>query len=177
MINDTNTLILERNDLDDIPRFPLNQPYRIRTYQPGDEIHWYKIHLQADRLSNITEKLFCSQFGSDLEELSKRQFYLCNSDEVIGTASAWHDKNYKNGSYGRVHWVAIKPSYQRLGLSKPLLSEVLQALARLAHEKAYVSTSRLRPVAIRLYKSFGFVEVLGTQSPNQRIQRTRAPLI
>lgn len=159
MMNDRNRLILERDDLDDIIRFPLKQPYRIRTYRLGDEVRWHEIHLEADNFSNITEELFCSQFGSDLEELSKRQLYLCHSDEVIGTASAWYDKNYKNGSYGRVHWVAIRPSYQGLGLSKPLLSEVLQALLRLGHKKAYLSTSRLRPVAIRLYKSFGFVEV------------------
>jgi len=158
-MNDANRVIMERDELRDIPQFPLQEPYRIRTYQPGDEAHWYNIHREADKLSNITDELFHAQFGSDREELSLRQFYLCHSDEVIGTASAWHDKNYKDGSYGRVHWVAIRPSQQGRGLSKPLLSEVLQALARLGHKKAYLSTSRLRPVAIKLYKSFGFVEI------------------
>ncbi len=150
---------MERPNLDDIPRFSLQKPYEIRTYEPGDEAHWYDIHVEADKLSNITKDLFASQFGSDQEELSARQFYLCHSREVIGTASAWYGEHYKDGSYSRVHWVAIRPSYQGRGLSKPLLSEVLHALARLGHNKAYLTTSRLRPVAIGLYRSFGFVEV------------------
>jgi len=153
------SVIMERGNLENIPRLPLREPYRIRPYQPGDEAHWYDIHLEADKLSDIAPDLFASQFGSDPDELAARQFYLCRGDEVIGTASAWYDTEYKDGTYGRVHWVAIRPSFQGRGLSKPLLSHVLQALARLGHKKAYLTTSRRRPVAIRLYRSFGFVEV------------------
>lgn len=158
-MNDTNKVIMERDNLDGIPLFPLKEPYRIRTYEPGDEVHWYNIHMEADKFSNVTEELFSSQFGSDHHELSTRQLYLCDSDKVIGTASAWHGKDYKDGSYGRIHWVAIRPSCQGLGLSKPLLSEALQTLVKLGHNKAYLDTSRLRPVAMRLYGLFGFVEV------------------
>jgi len=95
----------------------------------------------------------------DPDELAKRQFYLCRGEKVIGTATAWLGRDYKDGSYGRVHWVAIRPAYQGQGLSRPLMSEVLRALKRLGHERAYLTTSRRRPIAIRLYKSFGFVEV------------------
>ena len=154
-----NTVIMERRNLDNIPRHSLQKPCVIRPYESGDEVYWYDIQRTADKLSNITEDLFASEFGLNREELSTRQFYLCHSRKVIGTASAWHGTDYKDGSYGRVHWVAIMPSYQGRGLSKPLLSEVLQALKRLGHKRAYLTTSRLRHVAIDLYKSFGFVEV------------------
>jgi GNAT superfamily N-acetyltransferase len=149
---------MERQDLKGIARFDLEEPCTIRTYQPGDERHWYSIHLEADKLSNITQELFASQFGSDQRVLSTRQLYLCDADSVVGTATAWYGDTYKDGSYGRVHWVAIRPSHQGRGLSKPLLSEVLQTLARLGYTKAYLTTSRLRPVAMHLYRSFGFIE-------------------
>ncbi len=158
-MNVTNSVVMERQNLADVPRCSLQKSYLIRTYEPGDEAHWYDIHLEADKLSNITDGLFAFQFGLDQRELSTRQFYLCHSGEVIGTASAWHGTSYKDGSYGRVHWVAMRPSYQGRGLSKPLLCEVLQALKRLGYRRAYLTTSRLRRVAMGLYKSFGFVEV------------------
>jgi len=150
---------MERPDLDDIPSFPLPESFRIRTYDPGDEAHWYDIHLEADKLSDIAEDLFTAEFGSDRDELAKRQFYLCHGENIVGTATAWHGRDYKDGSYGRVHWVAIRPAYQGRGFSKPLMSEVLQALRCLDHRRAYLTTSRRRPVAIALYKSFGFVRV------------------
>lgn len=158
MMNIMETVIMERS-LDDVPPHSPQKPTVIRPYESGDEAHWYDIHLEADKLSNITEGLFRSEFGLDREELSTRQFYLCHAGKVIGTASAWHGTNYRDGSYGRVHWVAVRPSYQGRGLSKPLLCAVLQALTRLGHQRAYLTTSRLRPVAMGLYKSFGYVEV------------------
>jgi GNAT superfamily N-acetyltransferase len=59
--------------------------------------------------------------------------------------------------YGRVHWVAIVPEWQRHGLAKPLLTVVCQRLQELGHERAYLTTAPERIPAINLYLSFGFV--------------------
>jgi len=158
-MNNADRVIMERPNLEGIPSFEPPESYRIRPYKSGDEAHWYDIHLEADKISDITEDLFAREFGSDPDELAQRQFYLCHGEKIIGTAAAWHGRDYKDGSYGRVHWVAIRLSYQGRGLSKPLMRKVLSALRELGYEKAYLTTSRRRPVAIRLYQSFGFVEV------------------
>ena len=158
-MTDENTVIMERGNLLDIPRYTLPEGYAILTYQPGDEGHWYEIHLDAEHYAEVTEELFATEFGSDVDELSKRQFYLHHGKEVVGTASAWYDLNYKDGAYGRIHWVAIKSRHQGLGLSKPLMSRVCLTLASLGYDKACLSTSRLRPVAIHLYEQFGFTIV------------------
>lgn len=152
-------LLMERDSLDDVPCFPVPTGYAILPYRPGDEKHWLDIHLDADRLSPITPALFEEQFGSDVEELGARQFYLHHGAEVVGTCSAWYDRTYKDGTWGRVHWLAIKTSYQGKGLSRPLLSGVLIALRQLGHTRAYLTTLRQRPRAIRLYESFGFLAV------------------
>ncbi len=154
-------LIMERKDLLNIPRYKPAEGYLILPYRPGDEAHWLEIHKDSDQYNDVTDDLFANQFGSDIHELSRRQLYLHHGDEVVGTASAWYDLDYKDGAYGRVHWIAIKRAHQGLGLSKPLMSEVCVRLAALGHEKACLTTSQQRPVAIHLYKTFGFEIVPG----------------
>ena len=60
-MNNSDTFIMERNHLNDIPSFPLKEPYRIGAYEAGDELCWHEIHLEADNFSNITSDLFASR--------------------------------------------------------------------------------------------------------------------
>jgi GNAT superfamily N-acetyltransferase len=109
---------------------------------------------------SITPKLFRSQYRGDEEALAKRQLFLLNSDGTpIGCATAWTYDGFRDPSYGRIHWVALLPAYQGAGLSKPLLSLACRRLRELGHTRAYLTTSWTRPVAIALYRQFGFVEV------------------
>jgi GNAT superfamily N-acetyltransferase len=147
---------MEREDLEDIPDFPLPEGYSIRAYRPGDEAHWVDIHVDAERFIEATPALFEEQFGPDAGELRRRQFYLRHGEEVVGTCSAWHDKSYKDGTWGRVHWLAIRTAHQGRGLSKALLSHVLRVMKELGHSKAVLTTLRRREVAVRLYENFGF---------------------
>ena len=154
-------LIMERNNLLNIPPYNPADGYLILPYRPGDEAHWLEIHKDADQYSDVTDDLFVNEFGSDVHEFSRRQLYLHHGNEVVGTASAWYDLDYKDGAYGMVHWIAIKRAHQGLGLSKPLMSEVCVRLADLGHKKACLTTSQQRLVAIHLYKTFGFEIVPG----------------
>lgn len=156
---DTTRVVMQRPHLDGVGHFALDQPFRIRPYEPGDEARWYAIHRVADPPFTDTEGLFVHEFGADAAVLAARQLYLCDGDAVVGTASAWHDPGYADGTWARVHWVAIDPAYQGRGLSKPLLARVLRVAAGLGHRRAFLTTQRFRTVAIGLYASFGFVEV------------------
>lgn len=146
-----------RPNLDDIPIFALPDGYSIRRYQRGDEQAWVRIHVAADRYNLITPALFQQQFGAASEALTLRQLYLVDSHgTAVGTTSAWLDDRHKGDGFGRIHWVAIVPECQGLGLSKPLLSQACRLLRSLGHSKAYLDTSTARVVAINLYLSFGF---------------------
>ena len=146
-----------RNNLNNIPQFDVPPPFTIRTYQPGDNEAWIRIHIESDFYSTITPTLFHEQFGHDEEILSARQFYLCDGDgTAIGTASAWFT-DYRGQPNGRVHWVAIVPSMQGKGLAKPLLTAVCNRLAEFGHERAFLDTASVRGPAIQLYLKFGFV--------------------
>lgn len=77
----------------------------------------------------------------------------------MGTAAAWTYDEFRGPEWGRVHWVAVAGKYQGRGLSKPLLSIVLRRMVDLGHTAAYLTTDRARPVAVALYRSFGFTEL------------------
>ena len=101
--------------------------------------------------------MFKEYFGADEEKLNQRQFYICNTDnETIATATSWYNEDYHGEDIGRIHWVAVHPDYQGLGLAKPLISNVLRRLKKLGHKKAYLRTLSVRTPAICLYLSFGF---------------------
>jgi GNAT superfamily N-acetyltransferase len=108
---------MTRANLDNVPEFALPSGFALRWYQPGDEQHWLRIHLAADRLDEITPELFQTQFGlaaerglqsastcerrsgmkSALHELGKRQCYLlAPTGEVIGTGTAWFNDNFED---------------------------------------------------------------------------------
>ena len=146
-----------RGDLNDLPQFALPAGCGIRWYRPGDEADWLAIHRLADQHIVFTDRTFQIEFGQDVEELQRRQCYLCDAaGRAIGTTTAWYDNDYNGKVYGRVHWVAIVPPMQGRGLAKPMMTAVCNRLVELGHRRAYLTTSTLRIPAICLYLNFGF---------------------
>ena len=152
-----NRLTMIRPSLEAIPDFRLPAGFKLRWHAPGDEALWLEIHLKAERFNPISPELFQQQFGTDAEQLKRRQCYLLSPDEkAIGTATAWYGKEPEVKEFGRVHWVALLPEHQGRGLSKPLLSAVCNRMRELGHTQAYLTTSVERKAAIGLYLRFGF---------------------
>ncbi len=152
-----------RENLDDIPEYPLPAGYSIRWYQPGDEDLWLAIQSLADKYTDVTPDLFEDEFGSDAGVLSERQCFLCDSDDKgIGTASAWFG-NDGGQSLGRIHWVAIVPQHQGKGLAKALLAAICDRLRSLGHSKTYLTSQTCRIPAINLYAKFGFVPSIDSE--------------
>ena len=148
---------MTRANLDHVPEFALPAGFALRWHQPGDEAHWLRIHLVADRLNRITPELFQMQFGSNAKLLRDRQCYLlAPTGQVIGTGTAWFNDNFEGGRWGRVHWMSIVPEFQGQGLGKALLSAICRRLRELGHERAYLITGAARVPAIGLYWKFGF---------------------
>lgn len=166
-----------RASLDGLPGFALPGGFGLRWYQPGDEAHWRRIQLAAERFIEITPELFGKQFGlgearglqpasaqeqsggmnSALRDLCERQCYLLDPhDEIIGTGTAWFGDDSEGERWGRVHWMAILPEFQGRGLGKGLLTGICRRLHELGHERAYLHTSAARIPAIKLYLRFGF---------------------
>lgn len=149
-----------REDLENIPSYRLPAGYSFRYYHPGDEETWIALQAPFYPPGAITLDVFRKYFGSDAGLLAERQGYLLDSaGRPIGAITAWVYDGFRGPEYGRIHWVCIAKEYQGRGLSKPLLTLACLRLRELGHTKAYLTTDRLRPVAVRLYRQFGFVEL------------------
>ena len=152
------SLIMLRDTLDNIPQYAPPEGYYLRPYQAGDEQHWLDIHRESDNLNDFPPDIFVQQFGDNEVTLAERQVYLCDAEGVpVGTATAWFNDDFRGLRYGRIHWVALRPSVQGRGLSKPLLTAVCNRLKAFGYERAYLTTGSLRLPAIGLYLKFGFV--------------------
>jgi len=171
-MNDSVTMI--RENLDNIPSFILPSGYSIKWYEHGDEKVWEEIQSASDRYNKITSDLYHIEFGFNEEQLHSRQCYILDHEGIaIGTATAWFDDSNKGLPSGRVHWVAIVPTSQGLGLAKPLMTTICERLKSIGHGRAYLTTSTARIPAINLYLMFGFApNIVGKKDLEawQRIQ-------
>lgn len=169
-------ICMVREHLDDIPRYDLPDGYGLRTYRPGDEESWVAIHQDADTLQDVTARTFERNFGDDRAALADRCFFLvAPGGRDVGTGTAWYDREFRGGGYGRVHWVCILRDWQGRGLAKPLMSAVLDRLAR-SHDRAFLTTAPGRPRAINLYLRFGFRPCAGPPEEREAWQHVARTL-
>ena len=151
-------LTMVRDHLDHLPSFGCPAGYAIRSFRRGDAEHWARVEAMACEFLSQDEALreFHEEFDPHASELEDHCFLLeANQGEVIGTAMAWYE-DFAGEVRGRVHWVGIVPAHQGRGLAKPLLSTVLNRLAR-SHRSAFLTTQTTSYRAINLYLNFGFV--------------------
>ena len=150
-------VIMERPTLDQLPRCANEPSCTLRAYQPGDDALWARIQSEADRYNTITSSLFAHEFGSDASEHSRRiLFAVSTNHEVVGTSTAWWGSSPAD-EWGRVHWVAVRPSWQRQGFGRKLLVETCHRLRHVGHRKAFLTTSPVRLEALRLYRSLALI--------------------
>jgi len=148
-----------RDNLRDIPEFPLPAGYRLRSYRPGDREAWVRIW-QAASVRGwdwSTPQGFDGEFGRDLKSMPKRCVFLATDDGTeVGTVTAWY-RRFRGKRWGMVHWFAIVPEHQGRGLGKPLLAEALRRMRAVGHRRAMVGTQLVRLPAIKTYLDLGFV--------------------
>jgi ribosomal protein S18 acetylase RimI-like enzyme len=152
-------VVMENNDLKRIAVPDLQAPYHIKWYEPGDRDKWLEVQTAAEKYVEINEDLYRETFEGGTLSLAERQcFLMCDSDPV-GTGTAW-SADHEGQEIGELHWVAVRPSHQGLGLSKPLTATLCNRLVDLGHRKAFLITSTKRFAAISLYYKFGFKPVI-----------------
>ena len=155
-------LLLE-SSLDSISEYLLPAGYYFEFYQDGDRDTWIEIEKSAKEFSDYDEGLAAwNRYYSGREnELYNRMVFVTNSQgEKVGTATAFYDINGKDKSNaGWLHWVAIKRAYQGKGLSKPLITYVLNVMKALGYNHAKIPTQTNTWLAVKVYLDLGFTPI------------------
>ena len=157
-------MILER--LDQLPYHPLPEGYQLRNFREGDEDTWSEIETSVDEFKSVDKasEHFHEEFGPYIDEMKIRCFFIDTAGgRSIGTATAWYNRDFRDGTYGRLHWVGIHPDLQGKKLGKPLTSAAMDRLAQY-HKKAYLTTQTTSFIAIKIYLDFGFEPYLTMDS-------------
>ena len=145
-----------REHMEDIPEMPFPKGFGFRNYRLGEGYIWTRIQRAAEPFIKIDDGLFDREFGHHLRVMEDRSFVVITDEgEEIGTITAWWNPDWRGKEWGQIHWVAIHPDYQGLGLSKPMMAIAMKRL-RQSYNRAFLGTSTRRIVAVKIYLDFGF---------------------
>lgn len=144
----------------------LPEGYHFRFFQDGDEQIWVKILTLAGEFATkqaATER-FQNEFDQVRDHLKERMIFIVTEDnQAVGTAIGWYNEEFKDGCYGRLHWVSIVPEFQGRGLARPLVTKALKIMEE-EHRKAYLTTRPRSYKGIKLYLDYGFKPLLTTET-------------
>lgn len=137
---------------------PLPPGFTLRGMVGEEDIAaWVSIWREAHPGLAVDAARFHRAFGNDPALIAERCLLLSDpSGFPIGVGAAWYDDDFCGAPAGRVHWLALRPTHQGLGLGSALLCSVLDLLTRL-HSRNYLVTQGDRLDAIRLYMRHGFL--------------------
>jgi ribosomal protein S18 acetylase RimI-like enzyme len=151
-------LVMLRDNRKPIPQYKPEKGFYIKKFKRGQEKDWADLEYSVGEFKSKKEALglFFKEFGTNIELLCQRCFFLYNKDrEIIGTVMGWEDSDFFSTLTGRMHWLCIRPDYQNRGLAKPLITAALNEISK-HREIVYLTTLPVNFPAIRLYLDFGF---------------------
>ena len=142
-----------------VPRFALPPGFAFSFFQPGDEKSWAKIEASVLEFSDELDALmyFQKDYLPFALELERRCLFVENPEgEKIATSSAWW--NYTGQRRDPwLHWVAVEPRYQNLGLGKALISKITQVMVEIEGDRDfYLHTQTWSHKAIKIYEKMGY---------------------
>lgn len=155
-------LLLER-DLDTIQHFVLPEGYQFVFYAPGDRDAWIAIEKSAKEFNSYDKGLEAwNRYYAENEKILENRmvFVEDNQGRKVATATVYFDITGRDKSGdGWLHWVAVRREYQGKGLSKPLISYVLNIMRGLGYTHAKIPTQTTTWLACKIYLDLGFAPV------------------
>ncbi len=138
--------------------FRLPEGYGIRLYTPGDEREWAAVEASVGEFDSPAEAeaYFARTFLPYQGQARRRCFFILAPGNVYaGTCTAWF-MSLETQKPGMVHWFAVRPEYQGLGLGKALLGKVMRFFQADGAFPVYLHTQTWSHKAVGLYHEAGF---------------------
>ncbi len=152
--------LMLRAEITDMKEIPLPAGYHYEMYRDGDRDAWIAIEQSAKEFGNYEEGLdaWKRYYADHTVELPERMAFVVNeAGEKVATATAFYDiRGIDQSGDGWLHWVAVKREYQGRGLSKPMISHVIQIMKRLGYTYAKIPTQTTTWLAVKVYLDLGF---------------------
>ncbi|MCL2406586.1 MAG: GNAT family N-acetyltransferase [Defluviitaleaceae bacterium] len=153
-------ILMHRKKGTPIPVAELPTGFKFSFFKPGDEKAWAKIEASVYEFSDELEALiyFQKEYLPFVSELERRCLFIENEKgEKIATSTAWW--NYTGIRRDPwLHWVAVHPNYQNLGLGKAIVSKVLQLTLEIEGDRDfYLHTQTWSHRAVKIYEKLGYI--------------------
>lgn len=155
-------LCMDRN-LKDIPDTSL-EGYHLRSYKPGDEVHWDKIIRESFGMDDIS---FDAHMRNDSEYRPERVIFLCCDDIPVATASGWF-KDEHGLDTGYLHMVGVLKDHGGKGLGAIVSYGALSAMKDEGRTRVVLNTDDFRIPAIKTYLKMDFRPVMTHESHARR---------
>jgi len=169
-------ILMEKRDTSVYPKCELPAGYHFSHYKPGFERLWAAVQCDvehADTLENA-EAAFKNEFlGAEntprYKALTEKMLFIMDADDdLAGTGAIWDGDTFGE-VFQQVHWIAVASKHQNKGLSKSLLSGLLDIYNALGYGGyIYLSSQTWSYKAINVYMKFGFRPYMGVQPANWR---------
>jgi len=139
--------------------FPLPDKFRFTLFRAGDEKEWAEIETSVGEFDSVEDALiyFEKNFLPYLNELERRCIFIEDSEgnKVATLTIWWRYTGLRRDPW--IHWVAVRPEYQGLGLGKAIVSEGLRRLIEIEGDRdTYLHTQTWSYKAIGIYIKAGF---------------------
>ena len=142
-----------------IPEVKLPNGYKFTFFKLGDEKDWAIIETSVLEFPSEIDSLlyFQKQYLPYIGELEKRCIFIENAQgEKVATCTGWWDYNGVK-RHPTVHWCAVKPEYQGLGLGKAIVTKITQLMVDIEGDiDMYLHTQTWSHKAIKLYEMAGY---------------------
>lgn len=185
-------IIMEKHDTQQYPKFDLPAGFSFAKFRTGFERQWMELQYEVEEVDSIkeAEDLFYREFlmgkSTDwingngtvnesveihqfpfFDEMCRRMVFVINDKaQVVGTGALWKGDIFGE-EFQRIHFVAVKPEYQGLGISKAIITQLLNLYHDLGYQHyIYLTSQTWSYKAIHIYKKFGFKPYLGEKPIN-----------
>lgn len=142
-----------------LPKACLPPGFRYTEFSPGAEIAWAEIEASVDEFDNpeLALKYFQEKYLAYPEEVKRRTIFIeTESKEKIATFTIWWDYTCQL-RVPSVHWVAVRPRYQGMGLGKALTFEGMELSVAIEGDRdIFLHTQTWSHTAIAVYLKAGF---------------------
>lgn len=143
-------------DIDAISR-SVPYPYRLRTYQAGDEAAWAQLMVAGDLGSWDVERVVSELTGVAWPQFDPQGLFMLvtPNDELVGSACAWLTRPEETVT-GTLHMVCVAPKHRGHGLGRYVCTAVLARFRDRGFRETALVTQTYRTAAVRLYLKLGF---------------------